>query len=39
MKLEEEVKKFMDNRNKSMITATAYQMGAKKTAIFMLTKP
>lgn len=34
MKLEQEVKKFMDNKNKSMITATAYQEQAKTTAIF-----
>ena len=34
MKLEQEVKEFMDNKNKSMITATAYQEQAKTTAIF-----
>ena len=34
MNLEEEVKKFMDNKNKSMITANAYQEQAKTTAIF-----
>ena len=34
MKLEQEVKDFMDNKNKSMITATAYQEQAKTTAIF-----
>jgi NTP pyrophosphatase (non-canonical NTP hydrolase) len=34
MKLEQEVKQFMDNKNKSMITATAYQEQAKTTAIF-----
>ncbi len=34
MKLEEEVKKFMDNKNKSVITASAYQEQAKETAIF-----
>ena len=34
MKLEEEVKKFMDTKNKSMITATEYQEKAKTTAIF-----
>ena len=33
MKLEEEVKKFMDSKNKSMITATEYQEKAKTTAI------
>ena len=34
MNIEEEVKKFMDNKNKSMITANAYQEQAKTTAIF-----
>ena len=34
MKLEQEVKEFMDNKNKSIITATAYQEQAKTTAIF-----
>jgi len=34
MKLEEEVKRFMDNKSKSMITATEYQEKAKTTAIF-----
>jgi len=34
MKLEQEVKEFMDSKNKSMITATAYQEQAKTTAIF-----
>jgi NTP pyrophosphatase (non-canonical NTP hydrolase) len=34
MNLEQEVKEFMDNKNKSMITATAYQEQAKTTAIF-----
>ena len=34
MNLDEEVKKFMDNKNKSMITANSYQEQAKTTAIF-----
>ena len=34
MKLEEEVKQYMENKNKSIITATAYQEQAKETAIF-----
>ena len=34
MKLEEEVKQYMENKNKSIITATAYQTQAKETAIF-----
>ena len=34
MNLEKEVKKYMENRNKSIITATSYQAEAKKTAIF-----
>lgn len=34
MKLEEEVKKFMQDKNKSIITANTYQLEAKKTAIF-----
>ena len=38
MKLEEEVKKYMQNKNKSMITANTYQIEAKKTAIFPANK-
>ena len=38
MKLEEEVKRFMENKNKSMITANTYQIEAKKTAIFPANK-
>ena len=38
MKLEEEVKRFMENKSKSMITATTYQIEAKKTAIFPANK-
>ena len=38
MKLEEEVKKFMENKKKSMITANMYQSEAKKTAIFPANK-
>ena len=38
MKLEEEVKKYMQNKNKSMITANHYQTEAKKTAIFPANK-
>ena len=38
MKLEEEVKKYMQNKNKSMITANHYQTQAKKTAIFPANK-
>ena len=34
MKLEEEVKKFMQDKNKVWITANQYQIEAKKTAIF-----
>ena len=34
MNLEKEVQKYMENKNKSVITATAYQAEAKKTAIF-----
>ena len=34
MKIEEEVRKFMEDKNKSMITANAYQIEAKKTAVF-----
>ena len=34
MKLEEEVNKFMENKNKSTITASTYQSKAKETAIF-----
>ncbi len=34
MKLEEEVIKFMEKKNKSTITASAYQIRAKETAIF-----
>tara|TARA_B100000073_G_scaffold319100_1_gene297730 strand:- start:687 stop:1061 length:375 start_codon:yes stop_codon:yes gene_type:complete len=34
MKLEEEVNKFMQNKNKSTITASTYQSKAKETAIF-----
>ena len=38
MKLEEEVKKFMQDKNKSTITASQYQLEAKKTAIFPANK-
>ena len=38
MKLEEEVKKYMQDKNKSMITANEYQIEAKKTAIFPANK-
>ena len=38
MKLEEEVKKYMQNKNKSTITANQYQIEAKKTAIFPANK-
>ena len=38
MKLEEEVKNYMQNKNKSMITASEYQIQAKKTAIFPANK-
>ena len=38
MKLEEEVKRFMQDKNKSMITANQYQIEAKKTAIFPANK-
>ena len=38
MKLEEEVKKFMNDKNRSMITANTYQEEAKKTAIFPANK-
>jgi NTP pyrophosphatase (non-canonical NTP hydrolase) len=34
MNLEEEVQKYMENKSKSVITASAYQAEAKKTAIF-----
>ena len=34
MKLEEEAKKFMQSKNKSMITADEYQEKAKATAIY-----
>ena len=34
MKLEEEVKQYMQNKNKSIITANEYQLKAKETAIF-----
>ena len=34
MKLEEEVKHYMQNKNKSIITANEYQLKAKETAIF-----
>tara|TARA_X000001382_G_scaffold66293_2_gene46034 strand:- start:7979 stop:8353 length:375 start_codon:yes stop_codon:yes gene_type:complete len=34
MKLEEEVNKFMENKNKSTIMASTYQSKAKETAIF-----
>ncbi len=34
MNLEKEVQKYMENKNKSIITATSYQAEAKKTAIF-----
>ena len=33
-KLEEEAKKFMQSKNKSMITADEYQNKAKATAIY-----
>ena len=36
MKLEEEVKQYMQNKNKSIITANEYQLKAKETAIFPL---
>ena len=38
MKLEEEVKKFMQDKNKIWITANQYQIEAKKTAIFPANK-
>ena len=38
MKLEEEVKKFMQDKNKVWITANQYQIEAKKTAIFPANK-
>ena len=38
MKLEEEVKRFMQDKNKSMITANQYQIEAKNTAIFPANK-
>ena len=34
MKLEEEAHKFMEQKNKSTITASMYQSSAKETAIF-----
>ena len=34
MNLETEVKEYMENKDKSIITATAYQEQAKTTAIF-----
>ena len=34
MNLEKEVQKYMENKSKSIITATSYQAEAKKTAIF-----